>query len=240
MSHISSSFTSESFQLLFNAALQDYANQTGTKLYDHPIASQLEKCDSIDSIMSILQDHSRKFREFRGEDTKIVKSLKGAVGTLYALSTSAAGIGLVSPKSLIFIYHPTCALYSHFFLQMQYSLLSQSCSTCVSFIIPIIYCRKISVIQAVKDVSASYDALVDLFESIQNFLSRLDIYTKITLTPAMTTVIVKIMVEILSTLALATKQVKQGRLSESFLTNPLLSLNAAQRNSSKNFSERMR
>jgi hypothetical protein len=67
----------------------------------------------------------------------------------------------------------------------------------------------------VKDVSASYDALVDLFESIERFLSRLEIYTRISLTPAMTNVVVKIMVEILSTLALATKQVQQGRLSES-------------------------
>jgi len=72
------------------------------------------------------------------------------------------------------------------------------------------------VYQAVKDVSASYDALVDLFESIENFLSRLEIYTKIPLTPPMADIIVKIMVEVLSTLALATKQVRQGMLSGFF------------------------
>ena len=69
--------------------------------------------------------------------------------------------------------------------------------------------------QAVKDVSASYDALIDLLESIGNFLNRLDIYTKIPLTAAMTDIVVKILVEVLTTLALATRQVKQGRLSES-------------------------
>ena len=68
--------------------------------------------------------------------------------------------------------------------------------------------------QAVKDVSTSYDALIDLLESIGNFLNRLDIYTKIPLTAAMTDIVVKIMVEVLTTLALATRQVKQGRLSE--------------------------
>jgi hypothetical protein len=67
----------------------------------------------------------------------------------------------------------------------------------------------------VKDVSESYDALVDLFDSIGSFLARLDIYTRIPLTTAMTDVVVRILVEVLSTLALATKQVKQGRLSES-------------------------
>ena len=85
--------------------------------------------------------------------------------------------------------------------------------------------------QAVKDVSASYDALVDLFESIENFLSRLDIYTKISLTAAMTDIIIKIIVEVLTTLALATKQVKQGRLSQSYIADPVVSLNSIQRNS---------
>ncbi|KAI0294552.1 hypothetical protein BC826DRAFT_316560 [Russula brevipes] len=67
----------------------------------------------------------------------------------------------------------------------------------------------IQMYQAVKDVGANYDALVDLLESIERFLNRLDIYTKITPTAAMAEMVVKIMVELLSTLALATKQVKQ-------------------------------
>jgi hypothetical protein len=54
-----------------------------------------------------------------------------------------------------------------------------------------------------------------LFESIERFLSRLDIYTRIPLTPAITDVVIKILAEVLSTLAIATRQVKQGRLSES-------------------------
>jgi hypothetical protein len=69
-------------------------------------------------------------------------------------------------------------------------------------------------LQAVKDISASYDALVDLFESFECFLRRLDIYTKIPSTTAMTEIIVKILIELLSTISLAVQQVKQGRLSE--------------------------
>jgi hypothetical protein len=73
------------------------------------------------------------------------------------------------------------------------------------------------VLQAAKDVSASHDALIDLLESIENFLSRLNIYTRIPPMPIMTEIIVKILVELLSTLAVATKQMKQGRPSESLL-----------------------
>jgi hypothetical protein len=63
-------------------------------------------------------------------------------------------------------------------------------------------------------VGKSYDALVDLFESFESFLRRLDIYTKIPSTTAMTKIIVKILVELLSTISLAVKQTKEGRLSE--------------------------
>jgi hypothetical protein len=63
-------------------------------------------------------------------------------------------------------------------------------------------------------MGASYDALVDLFASFENFLSRLSIYAGIPPTPPLANVLVKIIVELISTLALATKQVKQGRFSE--------------------------
>ena len=68
--------------------------------------------------------------------------------------------------------------------------------------------------QTIKDVSASYDALLDLFESFESFLARLDIYTKIPSTTAMTEIVVKILIELLSTISLAIQHVKQGRLSK--------------------------
>ena len=68
--------------------------------------------------------------------------------------------------------------------------------------------------QAADGVSSSYDALVDLFECIGNFFKRLRIYTDVPMTPSMTDIIAKIMVELLSVFALATKQIKQGRFSE--------------------------
>jgi hypothetical protein len=70
------------------------------------------------------------------------------------------------------------------------------------------------VCQAAGGVTSSYDALLDLFECLASFLKRLEIYTTITPTPIMTDIIIKIMVELLSVLALATKQIKQGRLSK--------------------------
>jgi len=59
---------------------------------------------------------------------------------------------------------------------------------------------------------------VHLLESIENFLGRLNIYINIPHTPAITEILVKIMVELISTLGLVTKQIKQKRLSESSLS----------------------
>ena len=99
MSHPS---PSSSLQLLLNVALQDYENRTGLKLLDHPFAKELEKCDSVDSIVSLLQELVREFCEFR-EDGKIMKPLKCAVHVLHMLSSSTAlgeGIGLVRCRTL--------------------------------------------------------------------------------------------------------------------------------------------
>ena len=57
--------------------------------------------------------------------------------------------------------------------------------------------------------------LVDIFVRIESSFRRLESYTEVRPTAAMTDVIVKIIIEVLSILAIATKQIKQGRLSES-------------------------
>ena len=78
---------------------------------------------------------------------------------------------------------------------------------------------------------SSYDALLDLFECLGNFLKRLEVYTTIPPTQMMMDLIIKIMVELLSVLALATKQIKQGRFGECAIRYTLFVLNMSQRNS---------
>ncbi|KAF8504920.1 hypothetical protein F5888DRAFT_813389 [Russula emetica] len=66
-------------------------------------------------------------------------------------------------------------------------------------------------LSAAKDIDASQDVLIDIFVRIEGFFKRLESYTEVPPTAAMTDVIVKIMIEILSILAIATKEIKQGR-----------------------------
>jgi hypothetical protein len=110
--------------------------------------------------------------------------------------------------------------YSHSRLRKQYRLLSPSYLSYVPFRV---FSPHVGIFlimhQVAKGVNNSYDELADLLESIENLLKPLDIYARIPLTPAMDGTVVKIMVELLSTLALTTKELKQGRSSVSVLSD---------------------
>ncbi|KAI0269098.1 hypothetical protein BGY98DRAFT_1190386 [Russula aff. rugulosa BPL654] len=66
-------------------------------------------------------------------------------------------------------------------------------------------------LSAVVDVRASQDTLIDIFERMETFFQRLEIYTRVSPPPEMIDIIVKIMVEVLTILGTATKEMKQGR-----------------------------
>jgi len=71
--------------------------------------------------------------------------------------------------------------------------------------------------QAAKDVRASQDTLIDIFEHMENFFRRLEVYTEMTPTTEMINMIMKIMVEVVMILGIATKEIRQGRTSEFFI-----------------------
>ncbi len=67
----------------------------------------------------------------------------------------------------------------------------------------------------------NHDELADLLESIEHLLKPLEIYAEIPHTPTMDEMVVNIIVELLSILALTTKDLEQGRSSESVLPDTL-------------------
>jgi hypothetical protein len=73
------------------------------------------------------------------------------------------------------------------------------------------------ILKAAKGVSTSYDALIELFECFKHYLGRLKVLTEIP--SAVGEILVKIMVELLEVLALATQQIKQGRFSKFMLAD---------------------
>jgi len=215
------------FQLLFDSALQDYEKQTGTVLASHPLARDLENCDSAESVTALLQKQAPDPSKSRGDHGKVMTSLKRAVHVLYTLSVSTAlgeSVGLVCRVVGIhvgyfrFLASRTDVMRVNPALSPRKGNIRWSCHPTfrarLCYSLHIFLCD-VRVYQTVEDISN--DALADLLESIDLFLTRLDIYTKVPLTTAMAEILVKIMVELLSAIALLTKQVKKKRPGESIL-----------------------
>ncbi|KAH9020797.1 hypothetical protein EDB85DRAFT_2002880, partial [Lactarius pseudohatsudake] len=69
---------------------------------------------------------------------------------------------------------------------------------------------------AAKDTAASRDVLIELFDKIESFFVRIQTYTEVPPTAEMINVMGKIMAEVLSILAIMTKEMKQGRTKTFF------------------------
>jgi hypothetical protein len=78
---------------------------------------------------------------------------------------------------------------------------------------------------------------MDLFGRLEYFFKRLEKYIEIRPTAAMTDIIVKIMVEVLSILGIVTKEVGQGRTSMSVLIDIPPKLTVMQRHISRSWLE---
>ncbi|KAF8492083.1 hypothetical protein F5888DRAFT_1860114 [Russula emetica] len=172
----SSSNQASNFQVIFNNALKAYERRTKKDLLAHPLAAQLQNCDSPSSILLVLQQQVQELNRSQSSHDRLTKWLDPTVNVLCTFSeTVGEGVGLVmSPAKVIFTGVGVLLL-------------------------------------AAKDVRAGQDALFDIFERIETFFRRLEIYTEVPPNQEMVDTITTIMVEVLSILAIAIKEMKQGR-----------------------------
>jgi hypothetical protein len=84
------------FQAIFQDALKSYQKQTKKDLLAHPLAYQLQSCNSTAAILAVLQDQVREFDKSRCGDERLTKWLGPTVNVLYAFSaTISGGVSLV-------------------------------------------------------------------------------------------------------------------------------------------------
>ena len=92
--------SSSPFQAIFQAAIKSYQKQTKKDLLAHPLASQLQDCDSTNAILAILQDRVREFDISHSGDERLTKWLGPTVNVLNAFSaTISGGVSLVGIDS---------------------------------------------------------------------------------------------------------------------------------------------
>jgi hypothetical protein len=118
-----SSSSSSNFQSIFDASLQSYNNKTKSKLLHHPLATQLQSCDSPSAVLSVLQDPIQQFDQRRTSDERLKNWLNPTVSVLYSFSTTLGeGVGLVSLSSLsLYNLYSDCHLLD---------ILSRKCDIC--------------------------------------------------------------------------------------------------------------
>ena len=92
--------SSSRFQAIFEAAIKSYQKQTKKDLIAHPLASQLQDCDSTNAILAIIQDQIREFDKLHSGDERLTKWLGPTVNVLNAFSaTISGGVSLVGLDS---------------------------------------------------------------------------------------------------------------------------------------------
>ena len=214
----STSTSHSKFAPIFNAALETYKRKTKKDIANHPLLPRLQSCESPEAILNVLQEPIPESSQSQNSNNGLTNWIAPTVNVLYSFSSALGEVaGLVnsfrmSPrKESVFIIFfqgiPSSKhnLYGDWHSPLGRCLSSFSCSAYVDT----------QDLQTAKDAIASHEKLRDLFNRIEHFFQRLEIYTSITPTVAMTDMIVEIMVEVLVILAIVTKEAKRGRLSES-------------------------
>ena len=206
---------------MFQEALKTYRKQTKNDLLAHPLASQLESCDSTTAILSLLQDQIREFDKSHSGDERLTRWLGPTMNVLCAFSAAVSGgVGAVSFYTRTNVgleaSSDTDILYASGICACQCDLCRHQ-RLCLSKY-PVYFFTKIDltveILKAAQDVAASKDVLAELFERIGYFFTRLETYTSVVPTPTMTDIITKILVEVLRIFGIATKELRRGTASE--------------------------
>ena len=208
--------SSSNFQLIFDTAVKAYEKRTKRDLLAHPLASQLQTCNSPASILAVLQSQVDNLDQTRKSDERLTKWLGPTINVLIAFSdTLGEGVSLVCLKVILHcdfslttttqVFSPAKVIFAGAGVLLQVRI-------CIADSLQPELDTKIC--QAAKDVSAAQEALTNIFERIENFFKRLETYTEVRPSAAMSDILVKIMVEVLNVLGIATKEIKQGRTSE--------------------------
>ena len=94
---------------LFTNALTDYARITGVDLSKNPFAIALERSNSPEAILELLQERKMAFKEYRNGNRRLFRCLSPAVKVVQAFSgILGEAVSLVSHK-----YAPVALLNRH-------------------------------------------------------------------------------------------------------------------------------
>ena len=213
MSHTHPTPTSSSFQLILDNALKVYKRRTKNDLLKHPQADRLQACDSPHSILTVLQEHVQEL----DQSQRSTKWLDPTVNVLHTFSEALGeGVGSVcSGHGLVRGLHSHICSKVFSPAKVIFIGFSVLLSVCTQYLCAV-HCNTID-FQTAKDVRADQDTLFEMFERIEAFFRRLNIYTEVVPNEGMVDTITAIMVEVLNFIGMVSKEMMQGRTSKRYL-----------------------
>ena len=85
---------------MLDAALAEYKKKTGSDLLAHWIATELQTCESVDSVLDILRDQAKSFE--RSDDQKLIKWIDPLINVLFTFSDALGdGVSLAFPPAKV-------------------------------------------------------------------------------------------------------------------------------------------
>ena len=87
--------SSSNFQLILDNALKAYKKRTKKDLLIHPLASQLQACESPADIVAVLQQQIQGLDQSRSSDERWTKWLDPTINILLTFSQTVGTVGLV-------------------------------------------------------------------------------------------------------------------------------------------------
>jgi hypothetical protein len=126
------------FQSIFQASLKSYQKQTKTDLLAHPLASQLQSCNSTSDFLALLQNQVPEFDKVHCGDERLTRWLGPTVNVLCAFSAAVSGgVSLVSLYTqdlkfrlicMIQVFSPASVIFAGIGVFVSASILSISWS----------------------------------------------------------------------------------------------------------------
>ena len=210
----STTASSSKFQLVVNDALKVYNKRAKNDLLLHPLAIELQNRGSPSDILAVLQQQVHGLDQSRSDNDRWTKWLDPTINVLLKFSQTASTADLVCPTTCA--YPRFARLYLLVGVLTRDGGLRWNRRPPLSAYPPFLGVGHSNIYgsQAAKDVRASHETLLDIFDRIEMCFRRLEMYTEVPLTAEMTEVIIEIIAEVLCVLGIATKEINQGRTSE--------------------------
>jgi hypothetical protein len=77
---------------ILDAALSDYKKTTGNELLDQPLATEVQRCDTVNDVLTILQDQAKELQQFKDGDHRLMEQIGPLTQVLFAFS-GTLGVG---------------------------------------------------------------------------------------------------------------------------------------------------